>query len=153
MAAAALTDRCHQRARCLQIGGVHIWGDEEPQCHPGRREMLGFVPHPNLHGLTAPRNSAMCCPISRRSSAASNASSFRGRFRTRARIISMTRWSSLRLSNPRAPGCTHGQKIERLADRASQMPGWPAAWALETGGEDMQVPVEKMGMQGSRWIQ
>ena len=25
MGAAALTDRCHQRARCLQIGGVHIW--------------------------------------------------------------------------------------------------------------------------------
>jgi hypothetical protein len=27
MEAAALTDRCHQRVRCLQIGGVHIWVD------------------------------------------------------------------------------------------------------------------------------
>jgi hypothetical protein len=59
MGATALTDRCHQRTRCLQIGGVHIWGDEEPQRHPGRREMLGFVPHPNPHELSNPQGLAM----------------------------------------------------------------------------------------------
>jgi len=42
MGATALTDRCHQTARCFQIGGVHIWVEER---NPASSvDSLGFTP-------------------------------------------------------------------------------------------------------------
>jgi hypothetical protein len=42
MGATALTDRCHQTARCLQIGGVHVWIEER---NPASRvDLPGFTP-------------------------------------------------------------------------------------------------------------
>ena len=38
--------------RCRQFRRIQVGVTKEPQRHPGRREMLGFVPHPNLHGLS-----------------------------------------------------------------------------------------------------
>lgn len=51
MGATALTDRCHQRTRCLQIGGVHIWGEyNEPQHLPTAGITLGLLPRRAMQG-------------------------------------------------------------------------------------------------------